>query len=556
MKSNFLTTVAMSAALMAFSQLSFAAGEIAVSGATERPVNVAAITIFLLFVALTLSISYWSSKHTNSSSEFYTAGGQITGLQNGTAIAGDFMSAASFLGISGLIYVAGYDGIILAIGALSGWPIMLFLLSERVRNLGKFTFTDVVSYRLQKKPIRLIATLSVISVIIFYLIAQMVGAGKLVELLFGVPYELAVCCVGVLVVIYVTVGGMHATTWVQIVKAVLLLLGASIMVLLVLIGLKFDFNELFFQASRIHPKGEAILQPGSLFSDPIQATTIAVSMMFGVLGLPHILMRLFTVSDMQAAKKSVFYASGFMGYFYLLTIIIGFASIVYVSGVDEYFVNGAMIGSSNMAAIHLSHALGGDILMGFMSAVAFATILAVVAGLTVSGAAAIAHDVYAEVICKGEPDTDKELLISKVTAVLLCAIGVGLGVLFQNQNVAFIAVMPMVVSASVNFPILLLAMYWRKLSTRGALAGGLVGFVSSIGLIVIGPKVWVSIIGAEQALFPYDYPALFTMTAAFVTMYVVSMLDNSDDAKEDRQKFDEQTVAAELATNVSEAVSH
>ncbi len=522
----------------------------------RRPLDITAIIIFMLFVSLTLVISFWASKYTTSSSQFYTAGGNITAGQNGTAIAGDFMSAASFLGISGLIYTAGFDGLILAIGALSGWPIMLFLMSERVRNLGRFTFTDVVSYRLQKKPIRLVATLGSISVIVFYLIAQMVGAGKLIELLFGLPYELAVTVVGGLVVVYVTVGGMLATTWVQIVKAMLLLFGVTVMAVLLLLQLNFDVDALFSKAAEVHARGDLILQPGSLFKDPIQAITIAVSMMFGVLGLPHILMRLFTVADMNTAKKSVFYASGLMGYFYLITILIGFSSIIFVSTDTRYFFEGKLIGGSNMAAVHLSHALGGNLLMGFMSAVAFATILAVVAGLTVAGSAAVAHDLYAQMICGGKPDARKELVISRVTAGVLCGLGILLGILFQHQNVAFIAVMPMVISASVNFPILILAMYWRRLSTRGAVAGGLVGFVSSIGLIIAGPKVWVSILGAKEPLFPYDYPALFTMSAALITMCVVSLLDRSAAAKQDRQLYDKQLIAAELATDVAEAVDH
>ena len=523
---------------------------------TSRPLDITAIVIFMLFVSLTLWISFWASKRTTSSSEFYTAGGQISAGQNGTAIAGDFMSAASFLGISGLIYTAGFDGLILAVGALSGWPILLFLMSERVRNLGKFTFTDVVSYRLQKKPIRLVATLGSISVIIFYLIAQMVGAGKLIELLFGLPYELAVTAVGLLVIIYVSIGGMLATTWVQIVKAILLLFGVTVMAVLLLLQVDLDVDALFARAADVHARGDLILQPGSLFSDPIQAITISVSMMFGLLGLPHILMRLFTVADMNTAKKSVFYASGLMGYFYLVTILIGFSSIIFVSTDASYFFQGELIGGSNMAAVHLSHALGGNLLMGFMSAVAFATILAVVAGLTVAGSAAVSHDLYAQMLCGGEPDARKELMLSRITAIVLCSLGVMLGILFQHQNVAFIAVMPMVISASVNFPILILAMYWRHLSTRGAVAGALVGFVSSIGLIIAGPKVWVDVIGAETALFPYDYPALFTMSAALLTMCIVSLLDRSAKAEEDRQLFDKQLISAELATDVAEAVDH
>ena len=337
----------------------------------DNQLNVAAIVIFLIFIVATLWVSYWASSHTKSSAAFYTAGGQIGPVQNGTAIAGDFMSAASFLGISGLIFTVGFDGLILAVGALAGWPIMLFLMSERVRNLGRYTITDVVSVRLQRKPIKVVSTLGTISVIVLYLIAQMVGAGKLVELLFGIPYNVSVSIVGVLVIIYVSAGGMLATTWVQIIKAILLLSGAILMCLLILIAVQFDINQLFAKAVAIHPRGGEILQPGSLFSDPIQAITISVSMMCGTLGLPHILMRLFTVADMQKAKKSVFYASTLMGLFYLMTIMIGFATIVFVTANPQYFIDGKLIGGSNVAAIHLAHTLGGDWLMGFMSAVAF-----------------------------------------------------------------------------------------------------------------------------------------------------------------------------------------
>jgi cation/acetate symporter len=524
--------------------------------AVDSGINPASIITFVLFVLFTLGVSYWASKRTTSSSAFYTAGGKITAGQNGTAIAGDFMSAASFLGITGLIYTAGFDGLILAVGALAGWPLMLFIISERVRNLGRFTFTDVVSYRLQQRPIRAIATVGSITVIIFYLVAQLVGAGKLIELLFGLSYEVAVLFIGILVMVYVTVGGMLATTWVQIVKAVLLVLGATIMCILLLVMVKFDFNSLFAEAVKVHPRGELIVQPGSFFTDPIQAITIAITMMCGLLGLPHILMRIFTVPDMQTARRSVLYASGIMGYFYAMIILIGFASIILVSTNPEFFVDGQLIGGTNMVAIHLAKVLGGDVLMGFMSAVAFATILAVVAGLIVAGSATVAHDVYAELICKGKPEPEKELKLTRIASVSFCLIGMGISIFFQKQNVAFIAVMPLVIAASVNFPILILAMFWRGFTTRGAVIGGVVGFVSSVSLIVLGPKVWVSIIGAESAIFPYDYPALFTMLAAFITMFIVSKLDKSAAAEQDRSKFDAQLIASELATDVSTTSDH
>lgn len=517
-----------------------------VAYAQSKESNISAIVTFLVFVGATLFVSYWASKKTRSNADFYTGGGKITARQNGLAIAGDFMSAASFLGISGLIFTIGFDGILLAVAALSGWPMMLFLMSERVRNLGRYTLTDVVSYRLKKRPIRLLATLSSISIILSYLIAQMVGAGKLIEVLFGFSYSSAVILVGVLVVIYVTFGGMLGTTWVQMIKAVLLLSGALIVCLLFLGKVDFSFNKLLAQAFEIHPLGRGILQPGSYFSDPIQSITLSVSMMFGVLGLPHILMRLFTVKDMQAARKSVFYASAWMGLFYVMTILIGFSAIVFVMGNPNYYSDGVLVGGINMVAVHLSHALGGNLLMGFMSAVAFSTILAVVAGLTVAGSAAISHDIYAEVICNGKPNQKVESYISRIVVVVLSLLSVGLGLLFEHENVAFIAVMPMVISASVNFPILLLAMYWRGFTTRGALSGGVVGFVIAIVLIILGPSVWVKALGFAQAIFPYDYPALFAMPAAFIVMYLVSLMDNSSTAVRDREQFAEQTIRSEL----------
>jgi cation/acetate symporter len=526
-------------------QPALSAGDI--SGEVERqPLNPVAIILFLVFVAATLSISYWASRRTRSSKDFYTAGGDITGLQNGTAIAGDFMSAASFLGITGLIFLGGFDGLVLALGAFSAWPLMLFLLAKRVRNLGSFTFVDVVSMRLERTRIRLVAIGGTIVVVILYLIAQMVGAGKLIELLFGLPYEVAVVSVSVLVLAYVTFGGMLATTWVQIIKAVLLMTGVTITAVLVMHASGFSIDTLHASAVTNHPRGEIILAPGVLFEDPVQVVTILVSMLFGTLGLPHILMRLFTVPDMYEAKKSAFYASLFMGYFYLMLIILGFGTVYLLYGNPEFFgPDGKLIGGSNMAAIHLATAVGGDWLTGFMSAVTFATILAVVAGLTVSGAAAISHDLYAEVLCKGNPDSGKELALTRITTIVIGVIAVILGILFENENVAFIATMPMVVAASVNFPILFLSLFWPGLTTRGAIYGALVGLVSSVALIVVGPQVWVSVLGFDTPLFPYNYPALFTMPAALLVTWFVSVSDRSARGVEDRQNYHDLLIRSE-----------
>jgi cation/acetate symporter len=541
-----------SALLLLWSDLMFAAG--ALEGAAERQaLNPIAIGMFLLFVALTLYVTWWASKATKTSSTFYNAGGQITGAQNGLAIAGDFMSAASFLGITGLMYVGGFDGLILSLGAFGAWPVFMFLFAKRVRNLGNFTFIDVISQRLDRDPIRLVTAFSTILIVIMYLIAQMVGAGTLIQLLFGLPYEWALLLVSVLVLAYVAFGGMLATTWVQIIKAALLLTGVTLIAGLLLADSGFSFSNLLGKAVVNHPKGEAILGAGAIFSDPVQILTIQVSMLFGTVGLPHILMRLFTVPDMRQAKLSSYYASLFIGYFYIALLVLGFGSIAYVAGSPEFFDGeGKLIGGSNMAAIHVASAMGGDLLTGFMSAVCFATILAVVAGLTLSGAAAISHDVYAEVLKKGKPDPKTELRLTRVSVFLIGLAAVSLGIIFQHENIAFIATIPMVVSASVTFPILFLSLFWSGFTTRGAMYGAGVGLVSSIVLIVLGPQVWVSVLGNGEPIFPYDYPALFTMPASVLVMVIVSLRDRSDRGAVDRENYARLLVRSEFGASETE----
>lgn len=321
----------------------------------QQEVNTTAIIMFVAFVVLTLGITYWASQRTRSAADFYTAGGGITGLQNGLAIAGDYMSAASFLGISALVYSNGYDGLIYSIGFLVGWPIIMFLMAERLRNLGRFTFADVVSFRLSPTPLRTLAATGTLVVVAFYLIAQMVGAGQLIQLLFGLPYLYAVIIVGVLMICYVTFGGMLATTWVQIIKAVLLLGGASFMALMVLHTMGWSLQALFAKAVEVSPKKQAIMAPGSFVADPVSTISLGIALMFGTAGLPHILMRFFTVSDAKEARKSVFYATTFIGYFYILTFIIGFGAIVLVSTDPMYLVTGGGLrGGANMAAVHLA----------------------------------------------------------------------------------------------------------------------------------------------------------------------------------------------------------
>lgn len=539
-----------------FSALLFGAG--AIEGeVAKQPLNVSAIIMFFLFVAGTLGVTYWAARRTKTAKDFYTAGGGITGFQNGMAIAGDFMSAASFLGISGLVYLKGYDGLIYSIGFLVGWPIILFLVAEQLRNLGKYTFADVASYRLKQMPIRTLAAFGSIATVTLYLIAQMVGAGKLIQILFGLPYEFAVIIVGILMILYVTFGGMLATTWVQIIKAILLLSGATFMAIMVLSHYGFSLESLF--AAAVETKGtEAIMAPGGLVSDPISAISLGIALMFGTAGLPHILMRFFTVSDAKEARKSVFYATGFIGYFYILTFIIGFGAIVLVATNPQYIdiAKGALLGGNNMAAIHLSHAVGGDIFLGFISAVAFATILAVVSGLTLAGASAISHDLYASVIKKGQVDEIKEMKISRIATVVIGIVSIILGIAFENQNIAFMVGLAFAIAASANFPILFLSMFWSKLTTRGAVIGGTLGLASAILLVILGPIVWVQILGNAEAIFQYKYPALFSVTIAFVGIYYFSITDKSGDAQKEKEAYEAQFIRSQTGIGSEGAVSH
>ena len=513
--------------------------------------------MFFIFVGATLAITYWAAKRTKTAKDYYAAGGSITGFQNGLAIAGDYMSAASFLGISALVFTSGYDGLIYSIGFLVGWPVILFLLAERLRNLGKYTFSDVASYRLQQRPIRLLSACGTLAVVLLYLIAQMVGAGKLIQLLFGLPYEFAVVMVGILMVIYVSAGGMLATTWVQIIKACLLLGGATFLSFLVMYHQNFSVTALFDNAIAAHDKGIAIMGPGTLVSDPISAISLGLALMFGTAGLPHILMRFFTVPDAKQARRSVLYATGFIGYFYILTFIIGFGAIVFVATNPDFKDSaGALIGGNNMAAIHLSKAMGGDLFLGFISAVAFATILAVVSGLTLAGAAAVSHDLYAHCLKDGAASEKSEILVSRFATIVLGLAAIALGILFEEQNIAFMVGMAFAIAASANFPILFFSMFWQKLSTRGAVVGGWVGLISAIGMVILGPIVWVDILGNSQAIFPYKYPALFSMTAGIICLVIVSLLDKSKSAEDERDAFSDQFVRSMTGIGAEQSAKH
>lgn len=545
-----------------------AAGTAVAAGAdlgqtTQQATNWVAIAMFAGFVAITLGITKWAASKTRSAADFYTAGGGITGFQNGLAIAGDYMSAASFLGISGLVFGSGFDGLIFSIGWLVGWPVITFLMAERLRNLGKFTFADVASYRFAQTPTRIFAACGTLVVVAFYMIAQMVGAGQLIKVLFGLEYHYAVMIVGVLMMCYVLFGGMTATTWVQIIKAIMLLFGATFMALAVLWQFKFNPELLFAKAVEIHSKHDAIMSPGGLIKDPISAISVGMALMFGTAGLPHILMRFFTVPSAKEARKSVGWATTWIGYFYILTFIIGFGAVVMLTqDPGAFYVDGDLAkglkGGGNMAAIHLANAVGGNVFLGFISAVAFATILAVVSGLTLSGASAVSHDLYATVFMKGRADSTQELRVSKITTVCLGIVAVILGIAFEKENVAYMVMLAFAIACSANFPILFMSVLWKDCTTKGAVTGGIVGLVSSVGLTIVSASVWEAVLNFPKgsALFPYASPALFSMSAAFLTIYLVSKLDHSRQAQLERSLYPAQRVRSETGLGASSASGH
>lgn len=541
--------------------------------AQKQATNWTAIIMFAIFVGATLFITKWAAKQTQSTKDFYTAGGGISGFQNGLAIAGDYMSAASFLGISAMVFASGYDGLLYSLGFMVGWPVVLFLVAERLRNLGKYNLSDVVSFRLDEKPVRTMAAYSSLVVVAFYLIAQMVGAGQLIKLLFGLDYSIAVVIVGLLMMAYVMFGGMLATTWVQIIKAVMLLSGATFMAIMVLNHVGFNFSEMFSRSievySQVHNKtleeAQKIMGPTSLVKNPLDAISLGLALMFGTAGLPHILMRFFTVSDAKEARKSVVVATGFIGYFYLLTFVIGFGAILLVAQNPAYLdaakmaVDGklALQGGNNMAAIHLSHAVGGDLFLGFISAVAFATILAVVAGLTLSGASAISHDLYANVYRKGQTTPESELRMSKIATLGLAILAMILGILFEKQNVAFMVGLAFAVAASANFPVLVLSMFWKGLTTRGAVIGGFAGLISAVILISLTKAVWVDTLGlGDKPVLNMSNPAIFSMTISFVCCWLFSVTDKSARAAAEKKAFDQQFVRSMTGIGISDASDH
>ena len=577
MKTRNITSVAAVLAALSLGTLAHAAGG-DVGEAAKQSTNWTAIVMFGLFVAGTLWITKWAAAKTRSAADFYTGGGGITGFQNGLAIAGDYMSAASFLGISAAVMASGYDGLIYSIGFLVGWPVITFLMAERLRNLGKFTFADVAGYRFKQAPIRAFAASGTLVVVAFYLIAQMVGAGALIKLLFGLEYWMAVVIVGALMMVYVLFGGMTATTWVQIIKACLLLAGVTFMAFMVMAQFGFSPEALFAKGVAVKTSiaansgkpaeeaakiGLAIMGPGGFIKDPISAISFGMALMFGTAGLPHILMRFFTVPDAKEARKSVFWATTWIGYFYVLIFIIGFGAITLVLTNPEFSdtVTGVIkggAGTANMAAVLVAKSVGGDVFYGFISAVAFATILAVVAGLTLSGASAVSHDLYATVFKKGKADSAAELRVSRITTLTLGVVAVVLGIVFEKQNIAFMVSLAFAIAASANFPVLFMSVLWKDCTTKGAVIGGFMGLVSSVGLTVVSPSVWEAVLGNPKgsALFPYTSPALFSMAIGFAGIWIFSLLDRSANAQRERAAFPAQQVRSETGLGAAGASGH
>ncbi|MCX7338509.1 MAG: sodium/solute symporter [Alphaproteobacteria bacterium] len=476
------------------------------------------IALFLLFIILSGFITYWAAKKTKTTDEFFSAGGNITGFQNGLALAGDFISASSFLGFTGLIVLCGFDSFIYIVGGLMGWPLLLFLVAEPLRNLGKYTFTDALITRFSEKPIRTASSISSLVIIIFYMITQMVGAGTLIKLIFGIDYLLAEILVGTVMIGYVLFGGMLATTWVQIIKAVLLLIGSAILVVLVLS--EFDFNPLllFKEVGVIY--GDSLLRPGNLYLNPWEAVSVGIAFMFGTVGLPHLLMRFYTVANPKAARMSVFYATTVIGIFYLFVIIMGFGALVLVG---QETIRSLDKGG-NVSALLLAEVTGGTPLLGFIAAVTFSTILAVVAGLTLSGAAAISHDLWVGVIRKGPVSSKEQLLVARITTVGLGILSVILGIAFQGQNVTVLVGLAFAIAGSATFPALILCLYWRRHTTQGAVASMVFGTLGSVLLIVLSPTVMVDVFHCSTAIFPLKSPAILTIPASFIIGIIVSLL--------------------------------
>ncbi|WP_029421238.1 cation acetate symporter [Alicyclobacillus macrosporangiidus] len=486
-----------------------------------------AFILFGLIVLVTLIITYWAARRTRTTSDFYAAGRSLSGWQNGIAIAGDYMSAASFLGICGMIALSGYDGFLYSVGFLVAYLTVLLVVAEPLRNSGKYTMADVVSFRLSPAPVRSMAALSTLVISTFYMIAQMVGAGGLIHLLIGLDYTTAILVVGVLMVLYVVFGGMLGTTWVQIIKAVLLMAGTIVVSLLVLTRFHFSIGQMF--QSVVDRYGDTFLQPGLRFKNPVDQISLGLALVLGTAGLPHILIRVYTVPTAKQARSSVVWATVIIGSFYILTTFLGFGAAALV-GKDEILKYDK---GGNMAAPLLAKHLGGDFLMAFIAAVAFATILAVVAGLTIAASSAFAHDFYAHVIRRGQATEQEQVRVARWTALGVGLASILLGILARNWNVAYMVALAFAVAASANVPVLVFSLFWRRFNTTGAVLGMAVGLVSSLVLVFISPAV----MSAKTALFPLQNPGVISIPLGFLAAWLGTYLQREE--RESVRRFDE-----------------
>jgi cation/acetate symporter len=505
--------------------------------------NTAAFTMFLGIVFVTLVITYYASKRTKNASEFYTAGGGLTGWQNGLAIAGDYMSAASFLGIAGAVALTGFDGFFYSIGFLVAYLVVLYLVAEPLRNLGKYTFADMIAARFNAKKVRGFAAMNTITISIFYMIAQLVGAGALIKLLLGLEYTTSVLIVGVLMTVYVIFGGMHATSWVQIIKAVLLMGGTFLISIVVFAKFNFSITDMFDQMKTATPLKEAFLNPGVKYKDGIDTLSLNLGLVLGTAGLPHILVRFFTVKDAKTARSSVVYATWIIGIFYVMTIFLGFGAAAFVGTTDIVAANAA----GNMAAPLLAQALGGNMLFAFISAVAFATILAVVAGLVLTAASAFAHDFYNEILKKGKATEKQQVRMARLAAIGVSVLSIVLALGAQTLNVAFLVSLAFAVAASANLPVIIYTIYWKRFNTTGAIWAMVVGLISAIGLVIISPNVFSPEVGKAifvgNPLFPYTTPGIVSIPLGFIAGYLGTKLSSQ---KADLKKYDEVLVKSNL----------
>jgi cation/acetate symporter len=539
--------------------------------ATEVGEPAVNIGIFVLFVAVTLVIVFRASKNNRTAADYYAGGRSFTGPQNGTAIAGDYLSAASFLGIAGAIAVNGYDGFMYSIGFLVAWLVALLLVAELLRNTGKFTMADVLSFRLKQRPVRMAAAIATLAVVFFYLLAQMAGAGGLVALLLGVSsstgQSLVVAVVGALMILYVLVGGMKGTTWVQIIKAVLLIAGAGVMTVWVLAKYGFNLSELFQGAiDQFGEGGEALIEPGKQYganaTSKLNFLSLALALVLGTAGLPHVLMRFYTVPTAKEARRSVVWAIWLIGIFYLFTLVLGYGAGALV-GAD---VIAAAPGGVNSAAPLLAFALGGEILLGIIAAVAFATILAVVAGLTITAAASFAHDIYASVIKHGQVNPDGEVRVARITVVVIGILAIIGGIFAQGQNIAFLVALAFAVAASANLPTILYSLFWKRFNTTGALWSMYGGLISCIVLIAFSPVVsgkvdpttgaslsMIKDTSVDFAVFPLENPGIVSIPLAFLLGWIGTQLGRKDEAPE---KFAEMEVRSLTGAGSEKAVTH